>query len=152
MPKPKGHLILKTIAESDSFAKLSPEAAVLFMMLIPHLDNYGKMQANPQTIKGTVCPKVRYLTTSIIEEALYEISQATDLKYFKHEGIWYLHALKFDEQQNIRISRRGQNVLPDYNGQGDMSSPRRLLRRPADFGPLLDYAGSTPGIVKGGAV
>ena len=151
-PKIKGRMILKAISGSDSFARLSPEAAVLFVMLIPHFNNHGKMQANPQTIKGTVCPKVAYLTVSVIEEALHEISQATDVKYFKHQGIWYLHALKFEEHQNIRIGRRGQDVLPDYNGQETPLPPRRPLRQPADFMLLQDYAGSNPGVVQGGAV
>src|SRR5689334_10556727 len=112
--KPRGHLLLRKLAESDSFAVLSPKAAVLFLMLIPHFDNYGKMHADSNLIKGLVCPKVHYLTVEAIERALIQISEVTSIKYFRQNGTWYLQALNFEEHQSIRKDRRGADTLPNY--------------------------------------
>ena len=53
-----------------------------------------------------------------IQKALQEISDYTDVKYFCENGMWYLHALKFDEHQatRLRIGRRGKDLLPSYPG------------------------------------
>jgi hypothetical protein len=136
MPPIKGRLLSRSIAESEGFASLSPRAAVLFLLIIPHLNSHGKMLANPYTLKGMVCPKIGYLTVDEIGQCMAEISRKTDLKYFCFKGSWFVHALNFDQYQKID-KRRGRDMLPGYSRDG-AESPA-LQSQPS---PLAGKAGA----------
>lgn len=113
MVKAQGRMIRKTINESDSFALLSPQAGVLFCLLIPHYNAHGKQNGNPYTVKGTVCPKIEYFTIPVISKCLQEISDKTDVKWFEIEGTNYIHAINFDNHQDLREDRMGPDTIPD---------------------------------------
>lgn len=117
MPETKGRILARSISASDGFASLTPRAALLFVMIIPHLNRHGKLQANPYTVKGTICPKLSYLNVEEIEKLLVEISRKTGLKYFAVKGTSYLHAVNFDQYQDTR--KRGRDLLPNW-GAGDL--------------------------------
>lgn len=125
----RGRMILKTISMSERFANLSPNAALLFTLLIPHYNSFGKMQAEAYTIKGTVCPKIPYFTLELITDCLHEISQKTNVKYFQHDGLWYLHAVEWDAHQELRKDRRGKDELPNWPGLKPDTPPGQ----PTDF-------------------
>jgi hypothetical protein len=118
MPHVKGRLLCRSIAESERFASLSQRAALLFVLIIPHLDSFGKMQANPYTIKGMVCPKISYFSVEEIGQCLGEITRKTNLKYFFVNGTWYLHALEFEQHQKLQKHRRGKDHLPSFTPGG----------------------------------
>ena len=127
MSKADGRMINKKISRSKGFASLSPEAAVLFTMLIPHYNTWGKMNGDPGYIKGEICPRVPYLTYENVSELLQEITEKTSVKWFQHDGLYYLHSLHFlNEHQNLRRERMGEDSLPSWP----------------------EYSGSTPGVLR----
>lgn len=126
-PKSDGRMIRKDISNSDRFAALSPQAAVLFAMLIPHYNTWGKMNGGPGFVKDEVCPKVPYLTYENIPEYLAEIHEKTNVKWFMHDGRHWLHSLNFlTEHQKITIKKVGRDLLPTYSGTSPGLSPEKV--------------------------
>lgn len=145
-------MIKDDISRSAKIAKLSPKALALFCLLIPHFDSYGKMQAHPFTIKGTVCPLIDWLPVEEIEQLLQEISEHTNVKYFQHtDGLYYLHSLNWANHQTLRKDRLGADKLPDCSG----SIPEQL-RPEVEVQVEIEVEGKRKGQkeadIKGGSV
>lgn len=135
MLQAEGRMIRKSISNSKKFAKLCPEAAVLFSMMIPHYNAHGKMNGGPGYIKDEICPWIPYLTTETIPDFLREISKKTSVKWFKSGGRMWIHAIHFhEEHQKLNPKRLGPDRLPSYSG----SSP----------GVVTEYSESSPGVVQ----
>ena len=115
--KTDGRMIRKSISDSKGFASLSPEAAVLFCMIIPNLDSHGKMNGGPGYIKDEVCPRVSYLTLELLPSLLREISLKTNIKWFDVDGRKYIHSVNFlEKHQNLPLNKIGKDKLPNYSG------------------------------------
>lgn len=108
-------MIRKNISRSQKLGQLTPEALSLFCLLLPHFNAHGKMEAHPAAIKGIVCPWIDWLDIPQIESCLREISVKTNVKWFECDGGYFLHALSWDDHQDIR--RRGRDYLPSYPGE-----------------------------------
>ena len=115
-PIAKGRIISRAISDSKKFAQLSPQAAVLFCMLIPHYTSHGKMNGDPGYIKAEVCPRIPYLTIANLPGMLDEISAKTNVKWFAVDGRYWIHSTKFlSDHQKLRKDRLGDDLLPDYS-------------------------------------
>lgn len=119
-PKSDGRMIRRDISHSRKVASLSPKACVLFTFMIPHFNAHGKMSGNPYTIKGEIVPFLEYLQIPDIEACLIEITEKTNVKWFQHEGIYYLHAINWDEHQ--ALTKKGVDRLPSYS----KTTPKQL--------------------------
>jgi len=128
-PRFPGRMIRRDISNSKKIASLSAKALALFLLLIAHLDSYGKMNGDPRYIKAEVVPLIPWFTEKTIRKCLEEINTHTNLKWFEYEGRLYLHSLSWEEHQDIRKDRIGKDLLPSYPGV------------------LQDYSRSTPGLL-----
>ena len=108
-------MIRKSISKSKGFAALSPPAAVLFTLLIPHYNTWGKLDGDPMLVKSIVCPRVPYLTLESIANCLCEISAKTNVKWYEVDGLHYLQCLNWAQHQHLRADRRGADELPNYS-------------------------------------
>lgn len=118
-PRTKGRMLNRDISDSKGFAKLSPAAAVLFCMMVPHYSPHGKINGDPGYLKGEVCPRIPYLTPINIPKYLKEINENTSVKWFGHDGRMWIHSTKFlTEHQQINPERVGPDLLPSYSGVG----------------------------------
>jgi len=130
-PRPQGRMIRKDISRSKGFAKLSPKAAALFCLVLPHLDSFGKSNGDPGYVKAEMVPLIPWLTIPTVKKALAEIDRHTNLRWFKGmDGTLYLHALNFPDHQDIRKDRLGPDRLPSHPSV-----------------KVLDQSGSSPGVV-----
>ncbi len=114
-PVADGRMINRAIADSDKFAALTPEAAVLFALLIPWFNSHGKLNGGPGHIKDEVCPKIPYLTYENIPALLTEISSKTNVKWFVSGGRRWIHALKFNTEHQRLEKKLGVDKLPSYS-------------------------------------
>lgn len=114
-PITEGRMIRRRISDSNDFASLSAEAAVLFCIIIPHLNSHGKLQGGPAFIKEITCPKIKYLTLENIPVLMEEISSKTDMKWFVFDGRHWIHAIHFTEHQKLNPNKIGQDLLPTYS-------------------------------------
>lgn len=112
-------MIRKSISRSKHFAALSERAQVLFCIMIPHLNGHGKMNGEPNFVKGEVCPLLKWATVQAIGRALLEISSKTQVKWFVDgkSGLRFIHALDWKDHQDVREDRLGDDFLPDYSGR-----------------------------------
>lgn len=143
-PRASGRMLRRTISESAHFAALSPEAAVLFVMLIPHFNAHGKMPGGPGWIKDEVVPLIPYLDYGSIPGLLREISGSTNVKWFKVGPKWWIHALDFHDHQELRSDRMGDDDLPSWPGEesgadGDAQDTGNI--------EFPENSGSSPGVV-----
>lgn len=110
-------MINQNISDSNGFAGLSSNSAVLFMMMIPHYNSYGKMNGGSGYIKDIICPKIIYLTLKNIPRCLEEISHKTNVKWFEIDKRHWIHSVNFlTQHQVLNKSRLGQDLLPTYSG------------------------------------
>jgi len=114
--KSKGRMLRRDISKSKKIASLSERSAVLFFMLIPHLNSFGKMNGSPYFVKGEVVPLLKYFTIPIIEKCLDEITDKTSLKWFEKDGLLFIHSTNWQEHQDLRGDRMGSDDMPDYSG------------------------------------
>lgn len=132
-PKAQGRMIKKDISNSNGFASLSSEAAVLFAMLIPHYNAHGKMNGGPGYIKDEICPKIPYLTYKNISLLLKEINEKTNVKWFKNDGRYWIQSLNFlTEHQDLRPDRMGPDLLPEYSWSGNGVVPLEVKEEVED--------------------
>lgn len=113
-PQADGRMINRAISDSDKFASLTPEAAVLFTMIIPWFNAHGKMNGGAGYIKDEICPKVQYLTYQNIPELLKEISEKTNVKWFQFNGRYWLHSLSFNSEHQ-KLDKKGTDKLPSFS-------------------------------------
>src|SRR3990167_2787328 len=111
----KGRMIRVDISKSLKFASLTPDSQRLFVMIIPHLNSYGKMEGQPAFIQGKCVPLLTDMTVKKIEKCLTEISAKTNMKWFNHEGLSYIHCLSWEEHQEFRNGKRGPDGMPTYS-------------------------------------
>lgn len=114
--KSKGRMLRSDISKSKKIASLSDRSLILFFMMIPHLNSFGKMNGSPHFIKGEVVPLLDQFTVPVIERCLSEISDKTSVKWFNLDGLFYIHSVSWEEHQELREDRRGQDLLPNYSG------------------------------------
>lgn len=138
MAEASARLISKKASKSRKLPNLSPDALVLFFLLIPNLNSHGKMEGDPHYVKGKVVPRFKRMTPKKIAKYLAEISTHTNVKYFPVDGIYYIHSLNFKTHQpGLRANRMGPNLLPSY-------TPENI--------ELPEHSRSHPGVVPDNSV
>ena len=116
-PRTRGRMINKAISNSHKFAALSAPAAVLFCMIIPHLNSHGKMNGGTGYIKDEICPIITYLSLTNIPKFLKEINDNTGVKWFEFDGRHWIHSVNFlTEHQTLDSKKLGLDLLPTYSG------------------------------------
>ena len=137
-PVADGRMINRAIADSDKFAALTPEAAVLFALLIPWFNSHGKLNGGPGHIKDEICPKIPYLTYENIPALLTEISGKTNVKWFMSGGRHWIHALKFNSEHQRLEKKLGIDKLPSYSPAPVADKPQTSPETVADKSALKD--------------
>lgn len=137
-PVADGRMINRAIADSDKFAALTPEAAVLFALLIPWFNSHGKLNGGPGHIKDEICPKIPYLTYENIPALLSEISGKTNVKWFMSGGRHWIHALKFNTEHQRLEKKLGIDKLPSYSPAPVADKPQTSPETVADKSALKD--------------
>jgi len=137
-PVADGRMINRAIADSDKFAALTPEAAVLFALLIPWFNSHGKLNGGPGHIKDEICPKIPYLTYENIPALLTEISSKTNVKWFMSGGRHWIHALKFNSEHQRLEKKLGMDKLPSYSLAPVADKPQTSAQTVADKSVLKD--------------
>lgn len=137
-PVADGRMINRAIADSDKFAALTPEAAVLFALLIPWFNSHGKLNGGPGHIKDEICPKIPYLTYENIPALLTEISGKTNVKWFMSGGRHWIHALKFNSEHQRLEKKLGIDRLPSYSPAPVADKPQTSSETVADKSTLKD--------------
>jgi len=113
--------ISKSISTSKKLTKLFNEitkekkdpsfALLLFTWLQPHVDDFGRYDADPFTVKYNVFPTIEK-TVKETEEALNDIEKVKLIKRYRSEGKYVLQVINFDEHQK-GLNKRTKSKYPD---------------------------------------
>ena len=105
-------MLSKSISTSKKLSKLTDFAALLFIMLIPHGDDAGNMDAEPYAVKGIAVP----LFLKNVEEIATALNQIADvglISFYEVGGEKYLHINQWEKHQTLRLDR-AQYSYPEY--------------------------------------
>lgn len=109
----EGRMIKKRISLSHKFAKLkSNNARLLYLMIYPHLDIEGRIEANPKLIKGQVVPLLPFSLPKI-NEYLRDMHSVGLIKLYDVNGQSYLEVTKFKVFQQLRSDKEAKSQCPD---------------------------------------
>ena len=114
----KARMLHKKISVSVQVNRLTLPARLLFTWMIPHADDEGKMKGDPEFIKATVVPMVKWSFKKILEY-LEEIQDKRLIYYWQENGEWFIEFIKWNEHQVIRKDRFTPSDLPSYPKKND---------------------------------
>lgn len=109
----EGRMLKKRISKSHKFAALKTHnARLLYLMIYPHLDVKGRIDADPTLIKGEITPLLNF-SRQKIWEYLEDMHNVGLLRLYKVNGQWYLDVSKFLDFQSLRPEREADSQCPD---------------------------------------
>lgn len=104
-------MISKSISTSTKLADVSLFARLLFTWLIPHCDDYGRMDGSSKIVRGIVVPLGDEGPVEV-EAALIELEKVALIKRYDVAGKTYLQVEKWNNHQTLRSDRPLQSVYP----------------------------------------
>lgn len=109
----KARMLHKKISVSLQVNRLTLPARLLFTWMIPHADDEGRMKGDPESIRATVVPMVKW-SFKKIREYLEEIKDRQLIYYWQENNEWLIEFVKWNEHQTIRKDRFISSNLPSY--------------------------------------
>lgn len=97
-------MLNKSISLSGQVNKLNLKEKLLFTWSIPHLDDYGLIESDPEVIKATVCPMVKEITIKDIKLFIVKVEALNLIKSFQD----CLEFTGFDNHQSITLEKRAK--------------------------------------------
>lgn len=118
----RGRMLLKTLSKGrriNGLVNTHVMSYVLWSYMLPHLDDWGRMEADPYDIQSVCVPQVRYFNgkqgLQRIDECLRRIADANLILPYEVEGRRYLQWFDFEEQQE-GLHRRTKPKIPEPPG------------------------------------
>jgi len=109
----EGRMLKKRIAKSTKFANLnSDKARLLYLLLLPHVDCEGKMEANSDIIKGNVCPYIKTLTKLGIAKHLKHLHESRLIILYSAKNELYLQITRFEDFNRIDKKKEADSHIP----------------------------------------
>jgi len=89
-------------------------AALLYTWSIGHLDVEGRMNGDPDVVKGNVMPRVPFVTVELVDKYLCAMAKVGLVEYYEADGDRWLEFLGFDKSQpGLRKDREPPSNAPD---------------------------------------
>ena len=100
------------ISLSKKVNHVSDQAALLYTWMIPHLDELGLMEADPEVVKAQVVPMRITFTTEVVASCMDELEGAGLIMRYKANSSTYLSDPKFFEFQTFKGDRKAKTEYP----------------------------------------
>ena len=115
-------MISKSLSTSEKFAALSACDAelsefcqILYLMLIPHSDDFGRLQGDPFTIKHQCLP-ASPRPVEDFQRALNLLHNAELVIWYQVSGKQFVQITNFDPHQ-IGLHKRTKSTFPEFPGK-----------------------------------
>lgn len=107
-------MISKSISISKKFnVRLKDHfPRLLYLMLIPHTDDFGRMKGDPYDVKGLVFPIMEDVRGVDIEESLQELHSVGLIVWYEVDGEQFIQVTNFDPHQQ-GIHKRTRSKFPE---------------------------------------
>jgi len=113
----KGRLIHRKISYCKQLVRVSVLAKLLFTWMIPNTDDLGRMEGEPEVIKGMIFPYEDF-TIDQIYAALKELSDEKLILWYEVDGNRYIQFPNFNKYQTLRRDREHISDIPPYSAVG----------------------------------
>lgn len=110
-----------SISTSEKADLLTDTEFLLYLLIIPHCDDEGRMQGKPKTVKNKTCPG-RTWTAGRIEKMLYRLGEVGLIEYYSVNGSRYIQVTQWEEHQTFHGITREKSKYPTNNGLGTQPS------------------------------
>ncbi|WP_407310576.1 hypothetical protein [Desulfosporosinus sp. SB140] len=114
----KGRMIYWKISYSKQLVRCSLLSKLLFTWLIPNTDDLGRMEGDPEVIKGMVFPYEDKISVKQIRESLEELDSEKLILWYRVEDNLYIQFPNFAIYQTLRKDRVYKS---DYPGPEDVA-------------------------------
>lgn len=95
-------IIKESIARSEKINELTDFQFRLWVHLVTYVDDYGRGDARPAIIRGSVFPLRERITNKDIEKGLADLAGAGCVGLYKVDGKPYLYFPNWEEHQRVR--------------------------------------------------
>lgn len=110
----KARMLHKKISVSVQVNRLTLPCRLLFTWMIPHADDEGRMKGDPEFIKATVVPMVKW-SFKKIQEYLEEMKDKGLIYYWQENDERFIEFIKWKEHQYIQKDRFKSSDLPSFH-------------------------------------
>ena len=117
----RGRMLSKSISTSRKFTglgraagKLGEFAQTLYLLLIPHSDDYGRLEGDPFTIKHLVFP-ASPRSEGDFETALQAMAKVKLIEWYGNDGQRFVQITQFERHQS-GLHKRTKSAFPDPDG------------------------------------
>lgn len=132
----RGRFISATLGGSRKFARLASDThRMIYMLLIPSADAYGRVDVDPVTLSGHVLTRLG-IAPDVVNEALADMHHVGLLHLYEVGEDHYAEIVGFHEHNDIDLSREAQAIIPDARGVVPPEKPPRGTKR-ADADPRV---------------
>lgn len=107
-------MISKSISTSTKLAEISTFAALLFTWMIPHCDDFGRIDGSAKIVKGIVVP-LRDESVDQVEDAITALVGCGLIERYEVAGRKYIAISKWEEHQTLRSDRPLRAEHPGKN-------------------------------------
>lgn len=127
-------MVHKSISVDKDVNSLSDFAGLLCTWIIPHLDDFGKIEGDATVIKALVIP-LRPQSIEETEKALQEIlKQVRGIERYEIDGKMVLKYKNFDEYQ-VGLNKRTKSKLPDNPRSTKSYLEVPIISKPNEWNP-----------------
>lgn len=112
-------MLNKSISQSMQVDQLNTDAQLLFTWMIPHADDEGRLNGNPQWIKGMVVPlkSGRYWSLKCIENYLLDMEASGLIYYWYQLDSRYIEFPSWKAHQTIQLDRVQLSKIPAFDSE-----------------------------------
>ncbi len=131
----RGRMVSRSISRDLDLSDLANEhgsdIALLFTWMIPHLDRDGRLDADPEVVKGLIVPRIRRIDSAMVAEFIRIYSGKNLVEIYETErGLRFLSFPGFTKHQSgMRYDRETPSDFPDPEQCRKVSGPTPDLLR-----------------------
>ena len=108
----KARMVYWKISYCKQLVKCSLFAQLLFTWTIPNTDDLGRMEGDPEIIKGMMFPYHNNVSVKQIKEALQELADQKLITWYKVDENLYIELPNFAKYQKLRADRGYKSDYP----------------------------------------
>lgn len=139
----RGRLIDKSISNSRKVNGVSDRAALLFTWILPHTDDYGRVEGGADDVLFSIVPRRNWSLEEVCD-AIEELYFAGLIRTYRVEGRRYIEVYRFDDFQILRKdrSRTAKCPLPiEYDAEWVRmvanGKPMTPKAKPVEVSPVI---------------
>jgi uncharacterized phage protein (TIGR02220 family) len=136
-----GRMLRAKISVSPQVNDLSLKSALIFTWIIPHVDDYGRLNADPRRLKAIIVPMREDITIDDIKESLIDIYDQKLIVLYMVDDEIYLELTKFEKNQGGLHKRTASKIPPP-----ETASLKGFDCFPGNSGKFREIPGNSPPI------